>query len=101
MSAHVLRFRFHIGQHDVLPTFDNALGQHVFQHIQTAAFQQFRIALDLGLQPLLRRYGHHAVFCQAQNACRLNTLLFNLFFDLLRGAERIPQRIDFVEHNKA
>ena len=79
----------------------HAVAQRVFQQAQATAAQQFGVAIDLGHQALLRRYGQHLLRPHAQGFSDPDLLAIDLILDLLRRAELVPQGVDLVEHHQA
>ena len=78
----------------------HAFGQGQLQQRQAAGFQQRRVIRHLGHQAFLGRHGNHMRRRQAQNLGRGGALPVNLRFDLLGRAQRVPQRVDLVEHHQ-
>ena len=86
-------------QYGSAPT-HNAFGQGFLQNRQTTGFKQNIIRRDLGNQPLLGGYGDHPFQRHAQHLCRCAALALHLGLHLLGAVQRIPQRVDLVQHDE-
>ncbi|MPM33715.1 hypothetical protein SDC9_80293 [bioreactor metagenome] len=78
----------------------NAFGQRLLQMRQAAGLQQHVITVDLGDQTLLCRHRHHLAERHAQDIGGRAALLIELVLHLRGRVERIPQRVDLVEHDQ-
>ena len=86
-------------QYGLAPAHD-AFGQGLLQRGQSTGFQQYVIRGDLGDQALLGRYRHHTIQGHTQHLRRGSALPLHLRLDLLGGVERVPERIDLVQHHQ-
>ena len=104
---HPTRFRAQTGNtrghgrlQDVLALPHHTLAQNVLQHRQGTGAQQGVIVCDLGHQALLGRHRNHLAGWHPQNGGRGLPLPLDLRGHQILRAERIPQRVDLVEHHQ-
>ena len=79
----------------------NLLGKRLLQRRQAAGLQQHIVARYLGDQRFLCRHGQHLAAVHPQHLRGLEALAVKLRLHLLARAERIPQRVDLVQHHQA
>jgi len=75
--------------------------QRLFELRQAALRQQRGVAVDLGHQPLLRRYRENVLGRQIQRIGDASHLLRDLGIDIGVGTQAIPQTVDLVEDDDA
>jgi len=86
---------------DLLLGWNQLLREGGLQFSQTAALQQFAVAVDLRNQSLLRRHGEDLVLRQIERPGTGIDLPADLGADLLRRLEFVPQGVDLVENYDA
>ena len=92
--------RHHSTQHG-LSLAHHAGGQRMLKNRQATGLQQGGVAIDFGDQPFLGRHRNHMRRLQPQNLGRCRALPINLRLNLGRCTERVPQRVNFVEHHQS
>ena len=100
LDAQLADARTHYGTQHALALPHHAFSQSQLQQRQAAGFQQRRVVGHFSHQAFLRRHGDHMRRWQTQDLGRGGALPVNLRLDLLRRAQRVPQRVDLVEHHQ-